>query len=362
MTIFSKKEFISLLNSHLKTYPKMQPQDVVKLCYQQAFGSSHFCGNEKTALTSIRKEMEQCTATPHLPLLEPLDSNGHQFRLSLSAAKAAEISPKILAKAFVLDSKTTPQNSLWFSQALNCLNKLAEHHFFPFDAKQMQAYLLMYQQTGYSAVNHSEEFHNAYEPHYRVFRGQVARLLPLILCIAQKQMQLSDNQRLSVALDGFCASGKTTASALIAEIFCADVVHMDDFFLPPSLRTNSRLQQAGGNIHYERFSQEVAPHLAVCEPFSYQVFDCCQMDFVKTQTIGSSSIILVEGAYALNPACNGKYDISAFFQISAKLQKYRILQRNGAEMWKNFRDLWIPMEHNYAESFQIPSQVDFIIQ
>ncbi len=361
MSIFSEQEFISSLTFHLKTYPLMEPQDVVKLCYQQAFGASHFCDSDKAALTALSKEMDECTANSNLPLLEPLDSQHHTFRLSLSAAKAAGISPKLLAKAFTLDSKTTPQNSLWFSQALKCLNRLAEDDFFPFNAKEMQCYLASYQQEGCPVVSHSETFHNAYQPHYRVFGGQIAHLLPLILCIAQKQLQLLANQRLSIALDGFCASGKTTASTLLSEIFDAEVVHMDDFFLPLSLRTDSRLQQAGGNIHYERFSQEVAPHLAVCEPFSYQVFDCCQMNFVRNCKIGSSSVLFVEGAYALHPACNGIYDISAFFEISLELQKYRILQRNGSEMWKKFRDLWIPMEHSYAEAFQIRSKADFII-
>lgn len=362
MNIFSKQEFISSLTAHLKTYPQMQPQDVVKLCYQKAFGSSHFCGGDKAALTALTKEMDECTANSNLPLLEPLDSQNHTFRLSLSAAKAAGISPKLLAKAFILDSKTTPQNSLWFLQALNCLNKLAEDDFFPFDTKQMHSYLACYQQAGCPVVSHSELFRNAYQPHYRVFCGQIARLLPLILRIAQKQMELLDNQRLSVALDGFCASGKTTASALLCEIFDAEVVHMDDFFLPSSLRTDSRLQQAGGNIHYERFSQEVAPHLATCEPFSYQVFDCCQMDFVKSCKIGSSHVLFVEGIYALHPACNGVYDISAFFEILPKVQKHRILQRNGSQMWKKFHNLWIPMEHRYADAFQIPTKADFIIQ
>ena len=32
---------------------------------------------------------------------------------------------------------------------------------------------------------------------------------------------------------------------------------MDDFFLPMELRTAERLEEPGGNVHYERFSAEV---------------------------------------------------------------------------------------------------------
>ena len=36
---------------------------------------------------------------------------------------------------------------------------------------------------------------------------------------------------------------------------------MDDFFLPPALRTPERRSEPGGNVHYERFLTEVLPNL-----------------------------------------------------------------------------------------------------
>ena len=69
--------------------------------------------------------------------------------------------------------------------------------------------------------------------------------------------------RLAVALDGCCASGKTTLARRLARELEADVVPMDDFFLPPKLRMPDRLSQPGGNVHYERFSiQIIDPLLA----------------------------------------------------------------------------------------------------
>lgn len=52
---------------------------------------------------------------------------------------------------------------------------------------------------------------------------------------------------------------------------------MDDFFLPPELRTAERLSQPGGNVHYERFSAEVADGILRGKPFEYSVFDCSIM-------------------------------------------------------------------------------------
>ena len=64
-----------------------------------------------------------------------------------------------------------------------------------------------------------------------------------------------------IAIDGRSGAGKTTLSQILSERLGASVVHMDDFFLPLSLRSDKRLSEAGGNVHYERFIEEVLPHI-----------------------------------------------------------------------------------------------------
>ena len=82
-----------------------------------------------------------------------------------------------------------------------------------------------------------------------------------------------------VALEGGAATGKSTLAAQLSRHFSAPVISMDEFFLPPALRTAERLQEAGGNIHYERFEMEVAQPIRQQQSFSYRIFDCSQMDF-----------------------------------------------------------------------------------
>ena len=64
-----------------------------------------------------------------------------------------------------------------------------------------------------------------------------------------------------IAIDGRAASGKTTLAAALAAETGGTVVHMDDFFLPAELRTPQRLAAPGGNVHAERFAEEVLPFL-----------------------------------------------------------------------------------------------------
>ena len=64
-----------------------------------------------------------------------------------------------------------------------------------------------------------------------------------------------------IAMDGRAAAGKTTLAEELAVTLGGAVVHMDDFFLPGELRTPERLAAPGGNVHAERFVEEVLPYL-----------------------------------------------------------------------------------------------------
>ena len=54
-----------------------------------------------------------------------------------------------------------------------------------------------------------------------------------------------------VAIDGPCASGKTTLGKRLERQLSASLIHADDFFLPKEKRTAERKAEVGGNIDYE---------------------------------------------------------------------------------------------------------------
>ena len=49
-----------------------------------------------------------------------------------------------------------------------------------------------------------------------------------------------------IAIDGRAGAGKTTFANELADLLCGEIVPMDHFFLPPELRTEERLAEAGG--------------------------------------------------------------------------------------------------------------------
>ncbi len=368
MKLFSYRSFMDMIGLALRKYPKSQPADILKLCYQYAFGASHFCGGEKEARSVLQTECTGLHASDDAPLLEWWgggDGSDGCARLHLAPALDCGIPMDVLARAFTEDAARTVPDEAWFAQALQALHHMASHNPLPFPCtftgEELSAFLAEYESKGCPALHHSRAYAEAYHPHYRVFAGPLCRLLPLITAACRRLSLLGDRERLCIAIDGCAASGKTTAAGQLARIFQAEVVHMDDFFLPSRLRTPERFAAPGGNVHYERFAEEVAPHTARREAFSYRVFDCSVMDYRSYVTIGASPVLIVEGSYALHPLCQASYSLTAFLDIEPSEQIRRIRERSGEILLERFRSEWIPMEHAYADAWNIRQQADFYI-
>ncbi len=178
----------------------------------------------------------------------------------------------------------------------------------------------------------------------------------------RKQIEelLKTNKSIIVAIDGCAASGKTTAATYLAEYFHGNVIHMDDFFLPFDMRTQERLNQPGGNIHSERFLEEVWKPLRAGREISYRRFDCALGDFGDNINIKPKAVTIIEGAYSMRPDFIS-YDLGVFFESKQNVQYDRILKRNGSEKLEAFRNRFIPMENKYFEAFSIKNQADLLV-
>lgn len=171
---------------------------------------------------------------------------------------------------------------------------------------------------------------------------------------------LESRERVVLALDGPCGSGKTTLARRLQELYDCEVIAMDDFFLPAELRTRQRLAEPGGNIHYERFEQEAAKPLAEGKPFQYRVFDCARMDYHGCKTIAPGALTVVEGSYSLHPRYAALYDYRVFVRCPEAERQERLRAR-GPELYRRFVAEWIPMEEAYFAAFHIAQQCDHVV-
>ncbi|OCA98086.1 uridine kinase family protein [Clostridium beijerinckii] len=171
---------------------------------------------------------------------------------------------------------------------------------------------------------------------------------------------LKDNEKLVIAIDGRCGGGKSSLGAMLTEGFDCSLFHMDDFFLPPRMKTKERLAQPGGNVHYERFEEEILKPLKNDEPAVYRKYLCNKGELSQPIKVEPKNLTIVEGSYSLHPTLKDYYDYKIFITIDPKVQHERILKRNGEEKLQDFINKWIPLEEHYFTELDIENKCDII--
>ncbi len=341
-----------------QTHPKAQAEDYVKHLYQSEFGGGHLIHDEAGALERLREEIEGLTEKQrNQPFFSPLC--GEYCRINLSAAK--ELAPETIHRMFVNSSKDVTRAARFrFEEKLALFWELCKNQKAPFSFSQEQAvqYLKAYQEAGYPMVRHSEAYRKAYEPAYRVIRKEYERYLPLYSAV---EKCLRKKGKVTVALDGSCAAGKSTAAQLFSELYDCNVFHADDFFLPPEKRTPERLAEVGGNMERERLRQEILEPLREGKSFSYQPFSCSEMVLKDPVRVEPKKINLIEGSYSMHPELREYYDVTAFLSVEHSLQTARILERNGSILLRRFLEEWVPKENAFFEQMHVREACDMEI-
>lgn len=179
--------------------------------------------------------------------------------------------------------------------------------------------------------------------------------------INEKIENLLKNGRAVIAVDGMCASGKSTLADEIQGTFGGTVIRADSFFLPFDMRSEERLGEPGGNFHYERFYDEIIKNLSSSQPFSYGVFDCESGKISNCVTVDEKRLVIIEGSYCMHPILKAEYDLKVFCKTDNKTQLERILKRNGKRMLKMFEAKWIPFENKYFSTYNIQKLCDVTV-
>ncbi|MEG0548926.1 MAG: hypothetical protein RR518_08990 [Coprobacillus sp.] len=164
---------------------------------------------------------------------------------------------------------------------------------------------------------------------------------------------LQEKESFVLAIDGMCASGKTTLAKRISEELDCIVFHIDDFYLPKDKRTQTRLKQPAGHIDYERFEETVLKPISNKQEVHYQPYLCSTMTYSSTITsIAYHPRIIIEGSYSLYPTLLPYYTDIITLRIKSELQKERLLKRNPNRI-NQFLEKWIPLEEYYFSYYQI---------
>lgn len=328
---------IPYLQEQIMLHPGMQPGDIIKLCYQAAYGGDHLLLDIAKAEDYFIKEYQ--AVQPREESLYEIISP-EMVRVNLRAWKQAGMPGVWLFRLFTLSAQMPVPGDLEVY-----LNEAEQLNFPGF-----HDFRVAYEREGRGSVHHSETYRQTEQPAYRVVQRKLLPLIPIL----KKAALVQGEEPHVLAIDGRAASGKTTMAQALSFVLEAPVIAMDDFFLPMALRTQERYDEAGGNVHYERFIEEVLPYIRSNDSFSYRRFDCSQMDYSpEHRVVPSGRWRIVEGSYSLHPAFGPYADLTVFASVDRNEQARRILARNGAEFAQIFRNRWIPLEEKYFSTYSI---------
>ena len=167
-----------------------------------------------------------------------------------------------------------------------------------------------------------------------------------------------------IGIDGMAAAGKSTLAEELASLVGGCVVHMDDFFLPEEMRTAERLRQPGGNVHYERFRDEVLAGLTRGGDVAYRRYDCRSGTWLE-RVHRAAPVAVIEGSYSHHPAFAQAYAALGALRVyvyTAEEERIKRLRMREGERFFTFQTRWIPLEKSYIEAYDIKSGADIALE
>lgn len=336
-----------LLQEHFRNHPGMELRDAIKFLYQSSMGGGHLIADPSGALARLEEEWEQTGSDPASPPTEPL--GGGLCRLSLAACKGLGLAPSTVLALFLRGAEECVRQPELLDRSLELLYRL------PFPPEEIESAIHQYRAAGLPMVGHSAAYRQAFSPAYRVVLQSDAALLPFLSAIDRSCRK---HPRTLAAIDGPCATGKSTLGARLSQLYGCPLFHTDDFFLPPERKTPERLAQPGGNVDHERFFAQVLSPLSRGEPVRYQPYRCHSGALEAARIIPPAPLAVVEGVYSLRPEFQSLYQVKCFLTAPWPVREARLLDRCGPAGLERFQTLWIPLEDQYFRAFSISDACD----
>lgn len=317
---------------HRQKYPLMNQIDAIKLIYQSEFAGGHHFLRKQDIMTSLNAEIRALNRS-YQDLY--VDISQQYTRVNLEPYLKFQLPLKYLALSFYQTAKD---------------NKGTKEHY---QALLSEASV---SDEGTENHHHSEVYRNAYEPHYRIIDRKY--ITEEMKYIQLKHFLQNVPKGSIVAIEGKCGSGKTTMVDRLQQELPFTRIPMDDFFLPPKMKTNERMAQIGGNIQYEKVLELLEYVKATDEgSIAYQRYDCEFNRFNKEEK-ERHDLIVLEGVYSFHPAFRHLIDYLAFIDIDDKTQDLRLQRRSNYLMYVN---TWVVLENIYYDHEKIKFLSNIII-
>lgn len=180
-----------------------------------------------------------------------------------------------------------------------------------------------------------------------------------ILPIIRKELdEKISTSPLLLAIEGACATGKSTLAEDLAKHYECTLIRMDDFFLPIEKRGST--SEIASNIDKMRLIDEVFLPISRGNFHSYEPFLCREQKLGEAVIAKKHPLIILEGVYCLCPEFRDYFHMKVLLKAPWELRKSRLISR-GSDFYQ-FAKEWIPREDLYFEKERVKQYCDFIYE
>lgn len=149
----------------IKMHPSMDYQDVIKLCYQSAFGAEHILSDTERARAYLYAEFESVSVTDE-PLFERISPD--VVRVNLGAWKREGLPVSALFEMFKSSAHIKYDAKELFLSYLDEAEQVMAVKMPDFDRKKWIDFLEEYKRSGMPPMHHSDTYRECENPHYRI--------------------------------------------------------------------------------------------------------------------------------------------------------------------------------------------------
>ncbi len=160
------------LEEQLKLHPSMQMQDVIKLCYQAAYGAEHMLRDVEMARKYFEGEWER-TEAADIPLFENISDT--YCRANIGAWKCQGKSRDQLFGLFVRTAERKAHDEAAVRELLAEAAVILAESQTEFTVEEFQRYCQEYMAAGAPAMHHSDRYRECEKPAYRLVRRDLLR-------------------------------------------------------------------------------------------------------------------------------------------------------------------------------------------
>jgi len=327
--------FKSYLKRNINKYPKSETQDLLKLIYQSQYGTGHIVNNPNFSFNFLNEELKEVPTISNNLLYEYISND--YIRLNLDTFIKTSFPLEELNDMFIQTS--------FIKNESNIASKICILEDF-YNNEEITDF-----KNNPVQKHHSETYRKYYNPHYRLIHKSLldVKYKSYLIndYISNLLKNLNKDDLYLIALEGKCASGKTTLSKNIQNV---TIIHVDDFFS----NTNDPLQ-------FDKI-RDIINNLKPNKPFTYDVYNCMDNSFSSKHIDSVSNIVIFEGVYSYHEKIRDLFN-EVIYVNEAHNQLERLLKRcNGNTiLYNKFINIWIPRENSYYDSFDFILNASLII-